>query len=265
MKINLYTLSFNLFTETQKATERLYAQNEYNFKHYICDLGFPLIKGDEIPDSIQEAKEQNSESLKALCARFGSVYVKFENEGVSQNTSQIYKHINPSDEDVLVSCEPDEVQVENGWVNAMANALSGGLCFVAPHLIEHKDLFANSPYTELRTIGGEEVYVMKALVNFGQIGYSGRLLNKFGGVGVPDQAKIYGYLEGVLMNMVKESNGEWGILKNYSTIHTDAEKGTVGASTLLREWKNDSIYRRPSTGQIPFERWLIQKRDVVEK
>mgnify|MGYP001568893692 CR=1 FL=1 len=59
----IYTLSFNLVTEVEKATERLYKQNKHNFEHYIVDLGFPLVKGDEIPDNIEEGFEK----LVLLC------------------------------------------------------------------------------------------------------------------------------------------------------------------------------------------------------
>lgn len=266
MSIYIYTLAFNLFSEVQKATERLYRQNEKNFHHIILDLGFPLINGNEIPQNIEEAQEQNSESLKALCARFGSGYLKAKNEGVSQNTTTVYKHINPTDEDMLISCEPDEIQVEGGWVDALANVIKGGLAYCAPRLTEHEDLLARSPHAKLKVIGGEEVYVMSGTLNYGQIAYNCGFLNKFGGIPFPAEAPIYGYLEHVLVRMINESGMEWGLLKNFTTDHTDYEKGTVGASKLLRQWKNDSIFYRIKTGgkQIPFEEWLgLKQKELV--
>ncbi len=96
--IYVYTLGFNLVSEVQKATERLYAQNEHNFKHLIVDLGFPLTEGDVIPENIEEAKNDNSNALKFLANRFGSQYVKFENIGVSQNTTQVINYLKPTEE-----------------------------------------------------------------------------------------------------------------------------------------------------------------------
>lgn len=259
--IYVITLAYNLVSEVEKATKRLYEQNEKKFVHYIVGLGFPLIKGDEIPENIPEAQKQNSESLKELSKKYGSKFAEMKNIGCSQNWTKVYNHIKPRVEDCFISCEPDEVQLENGWVNAMANALRGGLAYCAPHLIEHGELLAKSPYAELKIIGGEEVYAMLGNLNYGQVGYSGTFLNIVNGVPVPKEAFIYGYIESALQQSLEECNMKWGLLKNYTTEHTDYEKGTVGASKLLREWKNYLILEHPEIKQQSLESWLIKKKN----
>lgn len=256
-EIIAYTLCFNLFSEVQKATERLYKQNEgTKFRHIIADLGFPLIQGDVIPENIEDAKEKNSESLKSLAHRFGSEYVKFANIGVSQNTNQVLNYIQPKDDDALISCEPDEVQNEDGWVQAMADVLTE-LAYCAPHLIEHKELLATSPHAKLETINGRKVYVMEGNLNYGQVGYNCGWLNKIGGIAYPSTMTIYGGIEVCLMQDAKAQGKKWGILKDFSTTHTDYEKGTPNTSRLLREWKNYSVFS--GKPQIQLEDWLKQQ------
>lgn len=260
--IYVVTLTFNLVSEVQKACERLYEQNEgTKFTHLICDLSFPLLTGNEIPEDLEEAKKSNSEALRFLAARFGAKYVKMPNIGVSQNWSQVIEYLKPTNEDYLVSCEPDEVQNENGWVQAMVNALKGGLAYCAPMLVEHKELLANNPNSTLTTIGGEEVYVIQGNINYGQISFSGEFLNLIGGIPAPSTMPIYGGIESVLHAMVNRFDRQWGLLKNYTTTHTDYEKGTPNTSKLLREWKNWCVFKSGGK-QIQFDEWLIKKQEV---
>lgn len=255
--IYVVSLAYNLISETQKACERLYAQNEYNFIHLICDLGFPLREGNVIPDSIKEAQQDNSNALKFLAARFNAKYVKFNNMGCSQNWNQVINYLQPKDEDVLVSCESDEIQNEDGWVNAQANVITGGLAYCAPRLTEHKEVLENNPHVKLETIGGEEVYVISGNLNYGNVSISMKFIDKMGGIATPSNMTIYGGLEAVLANQAKILGERWGLLKNYTTTHTDYEKGTVGASKLLREWKNYSVFSEKP--QITFEQWLTSQ------
>lgn len=259
-KIIVATLSFNLVSETQKACERLYAQNEINFRHLICDLGFPLLTGNDIPDDIEEAKKSNAEALKFLAARFGSEYVKFENLGCSCNWNQVVEYIQPEEEDIFISCESDEIQNEDGWVNAQADVLKGGLAYCAPRLVEHKELLENSPHAKLETIGGHEVYIMDGNLNYGNFSFITKFINKIGGIATPSTMEIYGGLEAVLRQQANNFGEKWGLLKNITTTHTDYEKGTPNTSRLLREWKNHIIFGK--CGQMQFEKWLVQKREI---
>lgn len=253
-----YTLCWNLFNQVEKAVERLYNQNEHDFVHTIVSLGFPLIK-DEIPENIEEAKEENKENLKALAARFGCKFLHFDNIGVSQNTQKVYEHINPKYNDVLVSVCPDEIQNEHGWVNALAKVLQGGLAYCAPMLTEHKELLATSPHAELRLINGQEVYVMNGSLNYGTVAFSCGFIKKMGGIPYPSDMEIYGGLEFCLRNEARQLDMEWGILKNFTTTHTDFEKGTPNTSSLLRLYKNDIVLN--GMKQITLDQWLIKKKN----
>lgn len=256
--IYTYTLAFNLFSETQNAVHRLFEQNDRReFKHYICDLGFPLLSGDVIPPDIEDAKRINTECLKQLAEETGSTYIKLENRGVSQNTGQLFRHIQPKDGDVLVSCEPDEIQNEAGWVHALASVLEAdkNMGYCAPMLVEHDKILANTPHAKLETIGGQEIYVMSGNINFGQVGFSASFLNKIGGVPYLPNMPIYGGLEAAIKYHLDQLGMKWGLLKNYTTTHTNVPP-------LYRAWKDAIIYNpQDFGGQISFEDWLNRKRD----
>lgn len=255
--IYTYTLAFNLFSETQAAIKRLFEQNDSReFKHFIVDLGFPLIIGDAIPPSIEDAKHINSECLKQLAEETGSTYIQFPNRGVSQNTGQLFRHIKPKDGDVLVSCEPDEIQNEAGWVKALSNVIEAdsNIGYCAPMLVEHEKLLAESPYAKLETIGGQEIYIMNAGINYGQICYSATFLNRVGGVPYLPQMPIYGGLEAALEHHLRQLDMKWGLLKNYTTTHTNVP-------ALLRQWKNWIVLEHSDMPQMHFEEWLLKRRE----
>ena len=255
--IYVVTLCYNLFSECQKATERLYKQNEgTKFKHILADCGFPLIT-DTIPDDIEEAKEKNTECLKSLAHRFGSEYLKINNEGVSQNHTQVWFHLNPNDEDSYITACPDEAQVEDGWLQAMDDVLKE-LGYCAPHLTEHTELLANSPHAKKETINGREVYVMLGNINYGTLGVSCRMMNAMGGIAYPSNMPIYGGIESILIHESKRLKERWGLLKDFRTEHTDFEKGNIGTSSLLRSWKNTIIFGK--RGQMPFDIWLQEEK-----
>lgn len=252
------TLCYNLFSECQKATEGLYRQNEgTKFKHIIADCGFPLIQGDVIPDDIEDAKEKNSESLRSLANRFGSEYLKIQNDGVSQNHTQVWHYLNPSDKDSYITACPDEIQVEDGWLQAMDDVLTE-LGYCAPHLTEHTELLANSPHTKIETINGREVYVMLGSINYGTVGVSCRMMNAMGGIAYPSNMPIYGGIESVLIHESQRLKERWGLLKDFRTNHTDYEKGTPNTSKWLRLWKNEIIFGK--RGQMPFEDFLKEQK-----
>ena len=255
-KIYVYTLGYNLVSETAESVRRLYEQNDKrDFTHYLINLGFPLEKGDEIPTNIEKAKDNNTEKLKELAALYGSIYIKINNVGVSQNTATIYRTIKPTDDDVLCSCEPDEVQVEGGWITAQAKVLGGnrfGYC--APILQEAIPVLVQSKLAIPETVNGINIFLMKGSINYGNIAYSGKFLNAVGGVPYLPQAPIYGYLESALEFHLRKLKMEWCILKDYTTIHTNVPK-------LYREWKNYLILEHPEIAQISFENWLTKKRN----
>lgn len=251
-----FTLAFNLVSETNSAVERLYAQNDRkDFFHTIFDCSFPLIEGDKIPDDISEAKELNSISLKSLAEKHGSDYQKIHNIGVSQNWQQVYQYYSPDDSDILVTCEPDEIQHEDGWINAIANVIrsNGNMGYVAPMLIDHKENLKKNRYAHLESINGYSVYVVSGNLNYGQIGISAAMLNKMGGMGVPKKMPVYGGIESVLLDAAAKQGVRWGILKDYTQTHTNVP-------ILLRQWKNEIIFNINERGQYSFEKWLSMKK-----
>ena len=256
MKTHVYTLAYNLTTEVERAVKSLYDFNDRTFDHYIVDLGFPLLKGDEVPDDINEAKELNSDALLEICAKYKSIYIKQPNIGVSQNTGGIYRTIKPSDDDVLISCEPDEIQNEPNWVLALQRVLSADktMGYCAPILTDAIPVLRNNRHIQKIVVDGINLYDMKdANINYGQIAYSCRFLNRMGGVPFLETMKIYGGLENALQLHLKQYKMRWGILTDFTTKHTNNGK-------LYREWKDYIIIRNHDKEQITFEEFLELKK-----
>jgi hypothetical protein len=253
----VFTLAFNLVSETENATRLLYEQNDKNdFEHYIIDLGFPLLKGDEIPDNIDGAKKINTETLKKLASDYGSVYLKMDNVGVSQNHGTFYKHIKPDDTDVFITCEPDEIQQEGGWVKALADTLRADktLGYVATILVDAIPILKDNDLCPIEIIANNNVYIMNGMINYGQIATSGKFINLMGGMPYPKAMPVYGGIEFALKEHLDKHKLRWGILKDYSEVHTNVP-------ILLRQWKDAIIFGEFKDSQIGFEDWLnIQKQ-----
>jgi hypothetical protein len=119
----LHTLCWNLVSEVEKAVKLLYELNDpKDFKHVIVDLGFPL-ESDEIPLDIKKSKRNNTKRLRELAERYGSMYMKTQNEGVSQNWTQVYNTLGIKDNDCLICADPDEHPLNEGWVKAIGDVL----------------------------------------------------------------------------------------------------------------------------------------------
>lgn len=248
-----FTLSFNLISETEGAVKRLYEQNDRNdFDHWIVDCDWPLIEGDKIPDDLDVAKATNTQSLKHIADKYGSGYIKINNEGVSQNWTQVYNVLKPDDTDVMTCVEPDEEAIEHHWIKALGDVLRSpqdNFGYGAPTLADNKDVLKRSRYAELMKVAGHNIYLMRGSVNYGLLSISGRLLNRMGGVPVPKITEIYGNIESPLLQEIKKYNMQWFILKDFYQIHTNIPK-------LYRAWKDDCIFGKFKDKQIHFEEWL---------
>lgn len=261
-----FTLAFNLPSEVEKITALLYARNKQgNFKHIIFDLGFPIVVGNEIPNSIPGAQVINSESLKATCQRYGSEYAKIDNIGVSQNWTQAFNYINPGANDILIGCDPDEHPQTDEWIAAMEKAFGTHRTgVVSLMMLEHIPLIKSIPHSEAFHGGVRKLFLPDGALNWALIGVSGELLKELGGVPVPDFAPVYGWIEGALMDEMRRKNYSWCVIPDYHVRHTDFELGDPGTSMLLRMWKNDIIYKIKEIGQPSFIQWLESKREELK-
>jgi len=258
-----FTLAYNLATEVEKTTKLLYEQNKKrDFRHFIVDLGFPLTEGDVVPDDILLSMKRNTGFLKAIAQDYGSEYVKFDNEGVSQNWTKICKYISPGDDDVLIGTDPDEHPLNEGWVRAMGEVMNeGGFGLVSLIMNIQIPLLKNIPVAE-RFFAGYRVYLLpKGSMNWALIGLSGKFFKAIGEVPVPRQASRYGYIEGAVYDGLENTGFEWCMLADHQVRHTDYELGDPGTSRLLREWKNQIIFNIHQYGQISFEDWLVMRRE----
>lgn len=254
----VHTLCWNLYHEIEQATESLYGLNDKSdFIHFIVDLGFPLEK-DEKPINVEESIKNNSNRLIDLAFRFGSVYVKLENKGVSGNWDQIYeilkKNYSFSDDDCLICADPDERPKNKNWVKAVGNALKNNdYAWCSLTMPEHLKIL--NPHNTIQSFeNGNRIWRVIGNLNWAQGGFSGRFINECGGVGVLDNMPIYGGIEEASIYLMNKLGYTWCMLPDYIVDHTDYEKGTPNASRLLREWKNDIIFNLSE--QITFEEWL---------
>lgn len=249
------TLAYNLVSETTAATERLYEQNKKgSFEHIICDLGFPLLEGDIIPDDLQKAKEENTRALKKLAFCYGSRYVQFENVGVQPNWTTAIKLINPKDEDVIVGVDPDEVPIGENWIEKMASAHSENIALVSLMQEGIEEYITPNFYDEIFILD-QRVWKINVLVNWAFISIKGEFLNKINKtIPYPESAKIYGHIEGCLLPLIREHKYDWAILPDTKVCHTNN-------GSLYRAWKNFIILDHPEYQQISFDDFLDLKKD----
>jgi hypothetical protein len=260
-RIYLHTLCYNLPSEVEKTVRLIYEQNESrHFIHYLIDLGFPIDKGTEIPDSIKKAKEINEKRLMEIACRYGSIFLKMPNIGVSQNWTQVINHINPGDNDVVIGVDPDERTMSYGWVNAMAEALQekkiGMVTLMMPE--QAKEL-SKWPITEYK-LNGFRAVILNGTANWALIGFKGEFLKKMGDMPYPETHPRYGYIESFVRKKLDELGYKYLFLPEFQVYHTDYPRDE-GSPKLLREWKNQIIFNYKEYGQIDFEEFLKMKRD----
>lgn len=257
-----FTLSYNFPSEVEKITKLLYELNDpADFKHLIIDLGFPL-NVDEIPDDIEKERKQTSKLLKDVASKYGSKYVKMPNIGVSQNWTQAYNYLKPTDSDVLIGCDPDEHPLDKDWVRAMGDvAIQGRFGMVCLIMPEQIPLLSRVAYTEA-WVAGHRVYVLPAgAMNWALMGINGAFFNKMKEMPVPDHAERYGWIEGALTPQFFIHGMYYCLLADYKVQHTDFETNEPGASSLLRGWKNQIVHNIHQYGQLSFEDWLKMKKE----
>jgi len=255
----VHTLCWNTVNDIQVAVRRLYQLNDRNdFEHIICDIGYPLIKHDEIPDNIQKAKQRNSEALKALAKSYGSRYVQMPNIGVSQNWTTVFAEEKIGVDDVLIGCEPDEMvhPKSTNWVSAMSDVLRSDEKYGVVSLVMAEQLpTLNANNSEARVVEGHNVIDVRGGAMWAAIGISGKLLNEIGGVPYPSQYPIYGSLESALITKMDELGYKWCFLKDKLVKHPEWD-----FKHILRQWKH-YILDANNGDQIHFEQWLELKKE----
>lgn len=237
----VFTLSYNLSTEVERATGLLKKLNP-SCHHTIVDVGFPIIHGETI-GHIPSNKSYNTKELKRIAGYYKSDYVKIENQGVSQNWMSVAKELNVQDDDVLICCDPDEVPLNEGWVDAIGDTVTSGYGVASLVMKAHMDILRQNNTTR-KEINGRRVWEVQGVINWILIGVSGKLIND---IGIPHPVKmgIYGGIEWAMLDSMR-GKYSWAVLPDYLCDHTDN-------TFLYRKWKDDILHIPP---QIPFEEWL---------
>lgn len=256
----VHTLCWNLPSEVEIVTKRLYELNERDtFTHVICDLDFPLVDGNKIPNNFDQAKQANTEALKNIAKKYGSQYIKFKNEGVSQNWTQVARHMNITDADVLICSDPDE-RIHHksvNWVSAIGKVIRKDRSIAVVSLIM-PDQISKQSFNETnsieRTIDGIEVYEVRGGAMWSTCGISGKFINELGGIPYPVDWSIYGHLESACSVNMDRLGYKWVMLKEYVSTHTDNVM-------LLRKWKDAIIHGNfKEKKQIHFQEWMELKK-----
>lgn len=257
----VHTLCWNLYSETEQAVELLYKLNDKkDFSHLLIDLDFPLQKGDEIPTDIEKAKKENSEKLKALAKKYGSQYIKFKNEGVSQNWSKVCRWLKIKDDDVLLCCDSDERPQTKDWVKKCADVLRADKTLGVVSLIMPSQFAElNENNSSERVVAGNNIIDVRGETMWSQIGISCRLINKIGGVPFPQQMELYGGLEHAILSQMNKHGYTWAMMKDCINIHSDQDNEVP----LLRAWKNHCIFEMAQNGkkQVHLEEFLALKQN----
>lgn len=257
----VHTLCWNTVSEVEISVRRLYQLNDRDdFIHVIVDLGFPIIKGDEIPNDFNKAKQKNSDALKLLAKKYGSDYIQIKNEGVSKNWTSVAKYFEITDDDVLICADPDErIHPKSlGWVNAIGDVMREDktvavVSLIMPEQVQNKSF--NETNSVLKTIAGVNVYEVNGGAMWATCGLSGKFINHVGGVPEPNGWGIYGHLESACGFWMQKLGYNWCMLKDFVVKHTDNVP-------LLRAWKDDIIHGSfKEQKQIHFEEWLTLKRE----
>lgn len=253
-KVIVHTLAYNLPSEVKDAVTILYQQNESRyFEHVIVDLGFPITKGDQIPRNIERSKLMNTQNNIDTALTFGSKFLSFPNEGVSQNWERVRKHFDIQDGDVLICADPDERPKNHGWVKAISDVITNGkkIAWCSLMMKEHEPHVAHLKKTN---IAGHDCYLMDGGLNWAQGGFSGKFLNDIGEIPVPTGAPIYGWIEDACVRKMRPLEYQVAILADYYVEHTEC-------SPLYRAWKTE-ITSNVKKGQITFDEWLIKQNEI---
>jgi hypothetical protein len=240
----VHTLSYNLPSETEKACASLYSlNNNSDFKHYVIDLGFPLVDGDELPKNIQKAKDANTEKLKNVCRKFGSTYIKIPNIGVSQNWEQVWKHLQMKPKDVLIGADPDERPMQKDWVYAMGEINRLDRIGLTSLMVEaHVPMLTKMNKREF-IHEGIRYFTIETAINWGLIGMTGEWMTAIKTIPYPKNATKYGWIEFEMYPMFKQKGFKWVILPDFVVSHTDWELNSQGSSRILRQWKNTIVHK----------------------
>jgi|GEM_PF-1075217 len=256
----VHTLCFHTIEDIEKGIKRMYEMNDKrDFKHFLIDCDFPLIKSDEVPEDIEKAKRQNSESLKALAIKYGSEYMKIKNVGVSQNWNSVCQNLKLEEGDVLVGCDVDEEfdGKSGGWILAMCETLRSNPEYGYASLIMQEQFAElNERNSYERKLSGYNIIDVNGNMMIPILALSGKFYKEMGGVPFPKQAPIYGGIEGSLWEYAVKLKYKWCMMKDYIVKHPNTD------GTLLREWKNTCVFKLKELGrQLSLEEFLKMKKE----
>ncbi len=252
----VHTICYAPPEEVERAVGSLYELNDKaDFIHCIIDREFPLLHHHKIPDNIPKQKKENTEFLKELANKYGSKYLKFVGEGVSQSWAFVAKAMNVDIEDVIVSCDPDEVCINKGWVRALTIPLRSKFKFGATALVMKDQLpTLNAINSKEINVEGIRLIQVEGDAMWATCAISGDVYKTIGGIPYPEQWNIYGGLESAINNMMKPHGFKWGFTADYFVEHPEWD-----FTHYLRQWKH-FVLSQNAKEQMKFEEFLEHRK-----
>lgn len=252
--IKTMTLGYNTVEKIIEQSKKSAIGSE----HYVLDIGFP-IRGDF--NGVYDNKNWNSNDILYHCYSNGWNYLKpARNRGVSQNWDFAFREMEVGLDDVIIGIEPDEVALNDGWVQAMADVIGADrkMALCSLNTDGHQQMINEGGLAGHReTIGGVSVFVVDGLSNWAMIGFNGTFLHRMGGIPTPKGANIYGHIESACYPYIKEAGYRWCILLDYFCEHIESEP-------LYREWKTSvTSGKYANKEQIQFDDWLKKEKGFI--
>jgi len=253
MRVVVHTLGYNTHGMIRETGRLLLEQNPgEHFEYVIADAGYPL-KDMEDTGSLRSMQE-NSDKIEEYAKEVGASYLYLKNKGVSGNWSQIFDYACLGEGDVLIGADPDERPVKDGWVKAIADVMAADPKIAVCSLVmaEQSELLKDPKFIdEERVVAGHRVMYMKGCMNWALIGLSGTFIKRCGGVPVPSNAPMYGWIEGACWDPMRFMGMRYVVLLDYEVVH-------IASHPLASQWKvwvTSKAYEL-GIGQITFEHWL---------
>ena len=113
----------------------------------------------------------------------------------------------------------------------------------------------NKENTIEKEVNGVKVWEIIGNINWCLIAVSASMIkNEIGGVPFLKSHPVYGHLEAALLNFMDRLGYKWCVIPELISDHTEN-------NILLREWKNQIIFKIDEFGQITFDDFLVMKKN----
>lgn len=242
MRVFVLTLAYAPAAVLKAGIERLYETATSSFHHVIVDQHYPFNRSDVMRE----------------VWRLGSVYEARvldpgKNLGLHQGHNWALAQCKLQDDDIVILYDPDSWPLTNGWDQAIVDVMRADRGFDIVGLIDPR----SRRELDERGIAWEGfvsgLYVQQPVRDgiISVAGYSGALLNRFGGF--DEVLPYYGGLEAAMWGRLQAHGGKWCYLTN----HDESLHLQELADPEFKAYKDAHAQTRTFAGT--FEEWLAAR------